>query len=158
MSLVTQLDKSASITLFQFRSKCQSIDIVVNITFRQTKAFLYSLLKIKALSFQVRAIRGKTKAEKLLINYQQKLANSIKALTSLTFLGSYQYTITLIFFRSIYIPSIEIISPRYRTSVLQNSHFSISNYRLALYRASRTRLTYFLYLVRLLLYTKMSLI
>ena len=42
---------------------------VVNITFRYAKAFLHFLLKIKALSFWVRAIRGKAKAEKLLINY-----------------------------------------------------------------------------------------
>jgi len=55
-------------------------------------------------------------------------------------------------------PSIEIISLRYRTSVLWNSHLFISNCSLALYRASRTRLTCFLYLARLLLYTKMSLI
>ena len=145
-----QLDESASIILFQFRLKCQSIGIVVNITFSQVKAFLYSLLKIKALSFQVRAIRGKTRAE--------KLVNPIKALTSLTFLSSYQFIITLIFFRSIYMPFIIIISLRYRTSVLQNSHLSISNYRLAPRRAYRIRLTYFLYLARLLLYTKILLI
>ena len=158
MPLVTQSDKSASIILFQFGLKCQSISVVVNITFRQVKAFLYSLLKIKVLSFQVRAIRGKTRAKKLLINYQQKLTNPIKALTFLTFLGSYQFIITLIFFRSIYMPSIEIISLRYRTSVLQNSHLSISNYRLALRKASKIGLTYFLYLVRLLLYTRILLI
>ena len=132
--------------------------MVVNITFRQIKAFLYSLLKIKALSLQVRAIRGKTRAEKLLINRQQKLVNSIKALTSLIFLGSYQFIITLIFFRSIYIPFIKIISLRYRTSVLQNSYLSISNYRLAPFKAFRIRLTYFQYLARLLLYTKILLI
>jgi len=77
---------------------------------------------------------------------------------SLTFLGFYQFTITLIFFRSIYIPSVEITSLRYRISILWNSHLSISNYRLALHRAFRTRLMYFLYLARLLLYTRMSLI
>jgi len=55
-------------------------------------------------------------------------------------------------------PFIEIINLRYRTSVLWNSYLSISNYRLALRRASRIRLTYFLYLVRLLLYTKILLI
>ena len=158
MPLVMQLDKLAFITLFQFRLKCQSIGAVVNITFRQAKAFLYSLLKIKVLSFWVRAIRGKTRAEKLLINRQQKLANSIKALISLTFLSSYQFTIALIFFRSIYIPFIEIISPRYRTSILWNLYLSISNYRLASRKASKIRLTYFLYLVRLLLYTRMLLI
>ena len=214
-----QLDELASITLFQFRLKYQSIGVVVNITFRQVKAFLYSLLKIKVLSFQVRAIRGKIRAEKLLINRQQKLANPIKALISLIFLGSYQFIIcwdnitcsrvvtwsrghvcrgtsvarslkllalpfletrrttiilstnrsyvispcvtniiTLIFFRSIYILFIEIINLRYRTSVLQNLYLSISNYRLALYRTFRIRLMYFLYLVKLLLYTKISLI
>ena len=158
MPLVTQLDKLASITLFQFRLKYQSIGAVVNITFRQVKAFLYSLLKIKALSFQVKAIRGKTRAEKLLINYQQKLANPIKTLISLTFLGSYQFIITLIFFRSIYILFIKIISLRYGTSVLQNLYLFMFNYRLALRRASRIRLTYFLYLVKLLLYIKILLI
>ena len=158
MPPVIQLDKLASITLFQFRLKCQSIDAIVNITFRQAKAFLYSLLKIKALSFWVRAIRGKTRAEKLLINYWQKLANPIKALMSLTFLSSCQFTIALIFFMSIYMLFVEIISLRYRTSVLQNLYLSISNYRLALRRASRTRLIYFLYLARLLLYTRMLLI
>jgi len=55
-------------------------------------------------------------------------------------------------------PFIEIISPRYRTSILWNSYLSISNYRLALRRAFRIRLTCFLYLARLLLYTRMSLI
>ena len=94
----------------------------------------------------------------LLINRQQKLVNPIKALTSLTFLGSYQFIITLIFFGSIYTLSIKIISLRYRTSVLQNSYLSISNYRLAPFKASKTRLTYFRYLARLLLYTKISLI
>ena len=158
MPLVTQLDKLASITLFWFRLKCQSISAVVNMTFRQVKAFLHSLLKIKALSFWVRAIRGETRAKQLLINCQQKLANPIKALMSLIFLGFYQFIITLIFFRSIYMLSIEIISLRYRTSVLQNLYLSIPNCRLALRRASRIRSTYFLYLVRLLLYTKMSLI
>jgi len=74
------------------------------------------------------------------------------------FLGSYQFIITLIFFRSICILSIEIISLRYRTSVLWNSHLSIFNYRLALCKASKTRLTCFLYLVRLLLYTRILLI
>ena len=143
MPLVIQLDKSASITLIWFRLKYQSTGIVVNITFRQVKAFLYSLLKVKTLSFQVRAIRGKTRAEKLLINSQQKLANPIKALTFLTFLGSYQFIITLTFLGSIYILSIEIISLRYRTSVLQNLYLSISNYRLALRRASRISLIYF---------------
>jgi len=54
--------------------------------------------------------------------------------------------------------SIEIISLRYRTSVLWNLYLFISNYKLALCRASRIRLTYFLYLVRLLLYTRMLLI
>ena len=158
MPLVIQLNKLAFITLIQFRLKYQSIDTVVNITFRQVKAFLYSLLKIKALFFQVRAIRGKTRVEKLLINYQQKLVNPIKALTSLIFLGSYQFIITLIFFRSIYILSIKIIYLRYRTSVLQNLYLSISNYRLAPFKASRIKLTYFQYLARLLLYTKILLI
>jgi len=55
-------------------------------------------------------------------------------------------------------PFIKIISLRYRTSVLWNSHLSIFNYSLALYRASKTRLTYFLYLARLLLYTRILLI
>jgi len=55
-------------------------------------------------------------------------------------------------------PSIEIISPRYRTSVLWNLYLSTSNYSLALRRASKTRSTCFLYLARLLLYTRMSLI
>ena len=153
MPPVTQSDKLASITLIQFRLKYQSIGAVVNITFRQVKAFLYFLLKIKALSFQVRAIRGKTRAEKLLINYQQKLANPIKALTSLMFSGSYQFIITS-FLGSIYILSIEIISLRYRTSVLQNSHLSTSNYRPAPRKAYRTSLIYFRYLARLLLYIK----
>jgi len=54
--------------------------------------------------------------------------------------------------------SIEIISPRYRTSVLWNLHLFTSNYSLALCRASRIRLMCFLYLARLLLYTRMSLI
>ena len=154
MPLVIQLDKLAFIILIQFRLKYQSTSAVVNITFRQAKAFLYFLLKIKALFFQVRAIRGETRAEKLLINRQQKLANPINALTSLTFSGSCQFIIALIFFRSIYIPSIEIRSLRYRTSILQNSHLSISNCRLAPYRAYIIRLTYFWYLVRLLLYIK----
>ena len=158
MPLVIQLDKLASIILIQFRLKYQSIGVVVNITFRQVKAFLYSLLKIKALSFQVRAISSKARAEKLLINYQQKFVNPINTLTSLTFSGSYQFTITSTFLGSIYTLSIEIISLRYRTSVLQNLHLSISNYRLALYRASRISLTCFQYLVRLLLYIRMSLI
>ena len=158
MPLVTQLDKSASIILIQFRLKCQSIGAVVNITFKQAKAFLYSLLKIKALSFRVRVISGKTRAEKLLINRQQKFANPINALTSLTFLGSCQFIITLTFLGSIYILSIEIISPRYKTSVLQNSYLSISNYRLAPRRASRISLICFQYLVRLSLYIRMSLI
>jgi len=52
---------------------------------------------------------------------------------------------------------IETISLRYRTSILWNLYLSISNYRLALRRASKTRLIYFLYLIRLLLYTKMLL-
>jgi len=77
---------------------------------------------------------------------------------SLIFLGSYQFIITLIFFGSIYMPSIEIISLRYRTSILWNLYLSISNYRLALCRASRIRLMCFLYLVRLLLYTRILLI
>ena len=158
MPLVTQLDKLASIILIWFRLKYQSTGAVVNITFRQIKAFLHSLLKIKALSFRVRAIRGKTRAEKLLINYQQKLANPIKALTSLTFSGSYQFTITLTFFGSIYILFIEIRSLRYRTSILQNLYLSISNYRPAPYRAYIIRLTYFQYLVRLLLYIRILLI
>ena len=158
MPLIIQLDKLASIILIQSRLKYQSIGAVVNITFRQVKTFLYSLLKIKALSFQVRAIRGKTRVEKLLINRQEKLVNPIKALTSLTFLGSYQFIITLIFFRSIYTLSIKIISLKYRTSVLQNLYLSISNYRLAPFKASRIKLTYFQYLARLLLYTKISLI
>jgi len=55
-------------------------------------------------------------------------------------------------------PFIEIISPRYRTSVLWNSHLSISNYSLALYRASKIRSMCFLCLARLLLYTRMLLI
>jgi len=55
-------------------------------------------------------------------------------------------------------PSIEIISLRYRTSILWNLYLSISNYRLALYKASKIRLICFLYLVRLLLYTRMLLI
>jgi len=55
-------------------------------------------------------------------------------------------------------PSIEIISLRYRTSVLWNSHLFISNYRLALRRAFKIRLIYFLCLVRLLLYTRILLI
>ena len=158
MPPVTQLDKLASTILIRSGLKYQSTGAVVNITFRQAKAFLYSLLKIKALSFQVRAIRGKTRVEKLLINRQQKLVNPIKALTSLTFLGSYQFIITLIFFRSIYTPSIKIRSLRYRTSVLQNSYLSISNYRLAPFKASRIRLIYFQYLARLLLYTRILLI
>ena len=158
MPLVIQLDKLASIILIQFRLKYQSIGAVVNITFRQVKAFLYSLLKIKALSFQVRAISGKTRVEKLLINYQQKFANPINALISLTFLDSYQFIITLTFLGSIYTLSIEIISPRYKTSILQNLYLSISNYRLAPYRASRTSLIYFQYLVRLLLYIRILLI
>ena len=70
MPLVIQLDKLASTTLFQFRLKYQSIGAVVNITFRQAKAFLYSLLKIKALFFWVKTIRGKTRVERLLINRQ----------------------------------------------------------------------------------------
>jgi len=53
---------------------------------------------------------------------------------------------------------IEIISLRYKTSILWNSHLSISNYRLALRKASKIRLTCFLYLVRLLLYTRILLI
>jgi len=55
-------------------------------------------------------------------------------------------------------PSIEIISLRYRTSILWNLYLSISNYSLAPRRASRIRLMCFLYLARLLLYTRMSLI
>jgi len=55
-------------------------------------------------------------------------------------------------------PSIEIISPRYRTSILWNLYLSISNYKLALHRAFKIRLMYFLYLVRLLLYTRILLI
>jgi len=55
-------------------------------------------------------------------------------------------------------PSIEIISPRYRTSVLWNSHLSISNYRPAPRKAFKIRLTCFLCLVRLLLYTRILLI
>jgi len=55
-------------------------------------------------------------------------------------------------------PSIEITSPRYRNSILWNSHLSISNYRLAPRKACRTSLTYFQYLARLLLYIKMLLI
>jgi len=74
------------------------------------------------------------------------------------FLGSCQFIITLIFFRSIYILFIEIISPRYRISILWNLYLSISNYRLALYKAFKIRSTCFLYLVRLLLYTRISLI
>jgi len=54
-------------------------------------------------------------------------------------------------------PFIEIISPRYRTSVLWNLHLSISNCRPAPRRAFRIRLTCFLYLIRLLLYTKILL-
>jgi len=54
--------------------------------------------------------------------------------------------------------SIEIISLRYRTSILWNLHLSIFNYRLAPRKASKIRLIYFLYLVRLLLYTKILLI
>ena len=158
MPLVTQLDKLASITLIQFRLKYQSIGAVINITFRQIKTFLYSLLKVKVLFFQLRAISSKTRAEKLLINYQQKLANSINTFIFLIFLGSCQFIITLTFLGSIYTLSIEIISPRYSTSVLQNSHLSISNYRLALYRASRISLIYFQYLVKLLLYIRISLI
>ena len=45
-----------------------------------------------------------------------------------------------------------------RTSILQNSYLSISNYRLALYRASRISLIYFQYLVRLSLYIRILLI
>ena len=158
MPLGIQSDKSASITFIQFGLKYQSIGAVVNITFKQVKAFLYSLLKIKALSFQVRATSSKTRVEKLLINRQQKFTNPINTLISLTFLGSYQFIITLTFLGSIYIPSIEIISPRYRTSILWNSYLSISNYRLAPHRASRISLIYFQYLVRLSLYIRMSLI
>ena len=132
--------------------------MVVNITFRYVKAFLYSLLKIKALSFQVRVISSKTRAENLLIKHQQKFANSINTLISLTFLGSYQFIITLTFLGSIYMLSIKIISLRYRTSILQNLYLSISNYRLALQGASRISLIYFQYLVRLLLYIRISLI
>jgi len=62
---------------------------------------------------------------------------------SLTFLGSYQFIITLTFLGSIYMPSIEIISPRYRTSVLWNLHLSISNYRPAPRKAYRISLIYF---------------
>ena len=156
MPLVTWLDKSVSIILFWFRSKYQSTGAVVNITFRYIKAFLYFLSKIKALSFQVRATKGKARTEKLSINHRQKLANPIKAFTSLTFLGFYQFTIALIFFGSICMLFIVIISPRYRTSVLWNLYLSISNYRPAPYRACRIRLTCFLYSARLLLYTKMS--
>ena len=138
-----QLDKLASIILIQFRLKYQSTGVVVNITFKQAKAFLYSLLKIKALSFQVRATSSETRAEKLLINRQQKFTNPINALTSLIFLGSCQFIITLTFLGSIYILSIEIISLRYSTSILQNLYLSISNYRLAPRRASRISLICF---------------
>jgi len=44
------------------------------------------------------------------------------------------------------------------SSVVDDIFIHISNYRLALYRAYRIRLTYFQYLVRLLLYTSISLI
>jgi len=54
--------------------------------------------------------------------------------------------------------SIEITSLRYRTSVLWNLYLFISNCRLALRRASKIRLMCFLYLVRLLLYTRILLI
>jgi len=54
--------------------------------------------------------------------------------------------------------SIEIISLRYRTSVLWNSHLFISNYRPAPRKAYRISLIYFQYLARLLLYIKMLLI
>ena len=77
---------------------------------------------------------------------------------SLTYLGSCQFIITLTFLGCIYILSIEIISLRYRTSILQNLYLSISNYRLAPYRASRISLTCFQYLVRLSLYIRISLI
>jgi hypothetical protein len=77
---------------------------------------------------------------------------------SLIFLNSYQFIIALIFLGSIYMPFMEMISLRYRTSILQNLYLFISNCRLALCRASRTRLIYFQYLVRLLLYIKMLLI
>ena len=77
---------------------------------------------------------------------------------SLIFLGSYQFIITLTFLGSIYILSIEIISLRYRTSILQNLYLSISNYRLAPRRASRISLICFQYLVRLSLYIRMLLI
>ena len=143
MPPVIQSDKSASIILIRFRLKYQSIGTVVNITFRQVKAFLHSLLKEKVLSFQVRATSGKTRVEKLLINRQQKFTNPINTLTSLTFLGSCQFIITSTFLGFIYILSIEIISPRYSTSILQNSHLSISNYRLAPRRASRISLICF---------------
>jgi len=54
-------------------------------------------------------------------------------------------------------PSIEIISLRYRTSILWNLYLFTSNYRLALRKAFKIRLMCFLYLVRLLLYTRMLL-
>jgi hypothetical protein len=62
---------------------------------------------------------------------------------SLIFSGSCQFIIALIFLGSIHTLFMEMISPKYRTSVLWNSHLSISNYRLALRRASRTRSIYF---------------
>jgi len=55
-------------------------------------------------------------------------------------------------------PSVEIISLRYKTSVLWNLYLSISNYRPAPRKAYRTSLIYFWYLARLLLYIKMLLI
>jgi len=55
-------------------------------------------------------------------------------------------------------PFIEIINPKYRTSVLWNSHLFIFSYRLAPRRAFKIKSTYFLYSVRLLLYINILLI
>ena len=77
---------------------------------------------------------------------------------SLTFLGFYQFIITLTFLGSIYILFIKIISLRYNTSILQNLYLSIFNYRLAPRRAFRISLTCFWCLVRLSLYIRMLLI
>jgi hypothetical protein len=76
----------------------------------------------------------------------------------LIFLGFCQFIITLTFLGSIYTPSIEIISLKYRISVLWNLNLFIFNYKLAPRKASKISLIYFQYLVRLSLYIKMLLI
>ena len=110
------------------------------------KAYLYIALKQKDWSFLIRRLRGRAILLQFLIKRRQKLQNPKNNCTPFTVRGGIYQVIAAVFSRSVSIPSVLIINPKYFIRLTLNSDFLILAQRPALrsrYRTFQTCFSYF---------------